>query len=218
MCIRDSFTSLSDLLSDGYIPDPFRQNRVYLVAEPDEAHEYDPVDATDVDRARTAVSNYLGYGQLLATYLGHASHSQWAQEILLHRDEVAGVGSGGRLPVVLSMTCYTGSFHHPPYAPLDERLVVEPGGGAVAAWGPTSSALVAGHYLLAQEFYRVALGPDAASLGAATLAGKTNVYVHSPASSYLVETYVLLGDPATSLYLTPHDPNAVYLPLIYDEN
>ncbi|MBN1658873.1 MAG: hypothetical protein JXA93_10750 [Anaerolineae bacterium] len=210
------FVTLTDALYDGTVVAPFRGNRVYLVAGAEEGHEYDPADAAEVERARTAVSAYLGYGQLLVTYFGHASHSQWAQEILLHRDDVPGLGNGGRLPVVLSMTCYTGSFHHPPYAPLDERLVMEPGGGAVAAWGPTSSALLAGHYLLAQGFLQVVFSGGDRSLGAATLAGKANVYAGSPASRYLVDTYALLGDPATSLYLTPNDPHAVYLPSIYD--
>ncbi|HSJ59372.1 MAG TPA: C25 family cysteine peptidase, partial [Anaerolineae bacterium] len=168
------FPTLSDALYADEIPAPMTGHRVYLVAGADEGHEYDPADATDVERARAALSAYLGYGQLLVTYFGHASHSQWAQEILLHRDDVPDLGNGGRLPVVLSMTCYTGSFHHPPYAPLDERLVTEPGGGAVATWGPTSSALLAGHYLLAQGFLQVAFGADDRSLGAATLAGKAN--------------------------------------------
>ena len=208
------FAALSDDIYDNHLPPPFVGKRIYLSNDPDEAHEFDANDPAKTLAARNALRNTLDTGLLLLNFMGHSSHDQWALEVLLHRDHIPDLRNVSRLPVVLSMTCYTGAFHHPPYAPLDERLVLEPGRGAVAAWGPTGAGVTAGHLYLSRGFFDALFADGLHTLGAATTAGKLEVYTHSSLSDYLVDTYVLLGDPATALDLEADIFYGAYLPII----
>jgi hypothetical protein len=51
-------------------------------------------------------------------------------------------------------------------------------------------------------------------LGAAAYAGQLQLYTHSVLSDYLIDTYVLLGDPATVVDLDATVAYRVHLPLI----
>ncbi|HFD40397.1 MAG TPA: hypothetical protein ENJ31_11200 [Anaerolineae bacterium] len=209
----DLFAQYSDQLYHS-LPAPLDGQRVYLAYPATEPYEYDFTDPEAVAAARAAVQNGMGQGRLLVTFMGHSSHSQWAEEKLLHRDDVPGLQTAGRLPVVLSLTCYTGAFHYPPYAPLDERLVVEGDGGAVAAWGGTGSGVATGHRYLAQGFFDTVLQAGGSSLGAATWAGQLRLYNNAPVNRDLIETYVLLGDPATVVQPYFGPVYRRYLPLV----
>jgi hypothetical protein len=200
------------------VTEPLSAERLYLASRPSESHEYSSTDPAALEAARAAIRRGVSDGYLLVSYMGHSSHSQWAHEVLLHRDDVPFLQNGdppygGRLPVVLSMTCYTGAFQFPPYAPLDERLVLQPGGGAVATWGTTGSAIAAGHRHLAQGFLDAVQEPGPVTLGAAAYAGLLNLHSQSPANHELIDTYVLLGDPAMRLNRFEGTIDYVHLPL-----
>jgi hypothetical protein len=225
--IGGDFPDRSDALYARYGWDGLSPRRVYLTVEADESHEYDPREAGDWESARTAIHGGIRSGQLLVTYFGHGSWSQWAvsewwdpgwvpPNRLLHREEIPGLQNGGRLPVVLDMTCYTAAFQRYEYPPLDERLVVEPSGGAVAAWGPTGSGYIDGHYSLAQGFLDVVLGDDADnSLGAATVAGKAELFAQDEFFHHMIDIFALLGDPATTLNVEFIEADhRIYLPFV----
>jgi hypothetical protein len=100
--------------------------------------------------------------------------------------------------VVLEMTCFTGFFHHPEYPTLDESLVRQANGGAIAAWAGTGLGVGTGHAKLQQGFYQAVMQQGQTILGAAALAGKMELF----AAGYhqdLLDTYTLLGDPALRL-------------------
>jgi hypothetical protein len=160
------------------------------------------------------VRSAIATGTLLVNFMGHSSHDQWALEGLLHRNQSPSLHNADRLPVVLSMTCYTGAFHHPPYAPLDETLVLQPGGGALASWGPTGAGVSEGHFHLARGFFDAFFAGGATTLGSAAHAGKLQLYANSVLSQYLIDTYVLLGDPATIVDLDATIVNKAHLPLV----
>jgi hypothetical protein len=146
-------------------------------------------------------------GAGLIVFNGHASIHFWASYVyqpgsvalseIFHYNQIAGLTNGGRLPVVLSMTCFTGSFQTPDLQTLDEGLVRFAGGGALASWGSTSLGLSVGHEFLAQGFIGSLVGQPAARLGGAALAGKLNLLAKKPSNAYLVDSYILFGDPAS---------------------
>ncbi len=213
------FAMLSDELYDDWISPELAKSRIYLAENASAPHEYDPAEPTQVEAAQAAVQQGFTSGKLVINYMGHSSYSQWAMERLLHRDDTVDLQNVGRLPVVLSLTCYTGAFQHLPYDPLDERLLLEPNGGAVAAWGSTGEGVLLGHRYLAQGFHEAIADSDTITIGAAIYGGQAALYNRSIASSlFLLDTYVLLGDPA--MRLGP-DPAAtaelihVYLPLLF---
>ncbi len=140
---------------------------------------------------------------------------QWAAERLFHRDDVAVLRNAGQLPVVLQMSCFTGLFHEPGGTTLDESLLRAADGGAVAVWGATGLGVATGHHQLAQGFLAATLQRQDGTIGAATLAGKLALVASGAGALDLLDTFTLLGDPATQLNLTLVPwANQVYLPVI----
>jgi hypothetical protein len=116
---------------------------------------------------------------------------------------------------VLEMTCFTGSFHNPTFSTLDEGLVRQSTGGAVAVWGPTGLGVGTGHSELAEGFLRSVYTEHKTDLGLATFSGKLTLVTNQPAHVDLVDTFTLLGDPATHIDITlvPWS-HFIHLPLI----
>ncbi len=185
--------------------------------------ERDPLLA----QARTLIA--FDAGAAFVHYLGHGLQFQWAytgpplqadaprdRQYLLGLFEVDDLRNGGRLPVVLAMTCLSGAFQIPAFVgtSIDERLVVRAGGGAIASWSPTGLGVLYGHDALQRGFYRALWAPGGpAPLGALTLAGYLELFSGSPCCQETISTYALLGDPLT----TPRvdlDARSLSLPLI----
>jgi hypothetical protein len=147
-------------------------------------------------------------------YTGHSSLRQWAAERLFHVDDVAALTNGPRLPVAAQMTCFTAAFHSPVYDTLDESLLRATNGGVVAAWGATGLGVSTGHSSLADGFVD-SLYNNQTNLGMAAISGKLRVVAHQPAYLDLVDTFTLLGDPAT---IPNREPvlwsHFIYLPVI----
>jgi hypothetical protein len=169
-------------------------------------------DGTPASTTQTAIQTTWNGGAGLITYVGHASQHQWASESLIHYNDVTGLTNGGMLPVVLEMTCYSGSFHTPGLSSLDEQMLRFASGGAVAVWGPTGLGLASGHVNLAEGFMEKIFVDDQMELGAAILAGKVNLLATQPSYDDLVDTFTLFGDPAQVLQLSKMQK--VYLPLV----
>jgi len=200
-----NFPVQSEIVAATFITTPFTPQRIY----------YTPPTPT-ITEARQAVLNQWNAGAGLLMYTGHASVHQWVTERLFHLDDVPGLSNGSRLPVLLEMTCFTGSFHNPSFPTLDESLVRKSNGGAVAAWGATGLGVSTGHSELADGFMRSVFFDGQTSLGFATLSGKLGFAANYPAQLDLVDTFTLLGDPAMRLNLTLVPwPHSIYLPSIW---
>ncbi len=185
------FAADAQALASAYIRVPFSARPIYF-APP----------ATTVTDTRQAILTDWNAGAGLLLYNGHASVRQWDAARLFHRDDVAGLGNDGRLPVVLEMTCFTGFFHEPSGTTLDETLLRAAGGGALAVWGSTGLGVATGHQQLAQGFLASTFQSQGGSIGAATLSGKLALAASASSALDLLETFTLLGDPATRLNLT----------------
>ena len=199
---------------------PFWSNRYYLGTDSDiGSHIY-----TDADLLRISFIDSVNLGAGFLTFHGHASWLQWAAEGIVRfypsppypasePNDLASFHNQMRLPVVLEMTCFTASFHRPEYTTVDEGMLTRAGGGAVAVWGSTGLGLATGHTRLQTGFYD-ALNQGETTLGALTLAGKTNLYA-SGIYLDLLDTFTLLGDPAMQLNfnLTPLS-KSLYLPVV----
>jgi Peptidase family C25 len=150
-------------------------------------------------------------GAALVAYVGHANYWQWADTSpgaatpwLWYVYDADARVNGGRLPVLLTLTCLTGFFHEPSLQTTDERLLTWPRGGIVASFSPAGKGVATGHDL----FGRTVLGalysrdPNQRTLGAAQRAGFAALQANG---NYLdlTFTYTLLGDPALRLPFTP---------------
>jgi len=197
-----NFAAQSEILASTFISTPFTAQRIYYTPPP-----------TTATATQQAILNRWNAGAGLVMYTGHASVSQWAVERLFHRDDASSLNNAAKLPVVLEMTCFTGSFQNPAYGTLDELLVRRSNGGAVAAWGATGLGVSTGHADLADGFMRSVFVEGKTNLGLAAFSGKLRLAASNPSSLDLVDTFTLLGDPATSLNIAV-GPTVIDLPLI----
>ena len=207
--VADDFDGVSDFAASA--------DRTYdLVGEPGLGRKI-YLDDLSAETAQRETLEAWDRGALLISFVGHSSWHQWAVEALLNIHDVSGLRNDRRWPMVLSLTCFTGFFHHPEYGTLDESLLRLDGGGAVATWSPSGLGVVGGQEVLHQGFYRAvfAAAPPELELGPATLAAKLNLYNRAPTQAYLLETYHLFGDPAMALNLTIRPwPYSIYLPIV----
>ncbi len=167
--------------------------------------------------AQAKTLNTLAGGAGLATFTGHSNHWQWARMgdtagydyRLFGLTDVDLLANRDRLFIGLSMTCYTAQFTIPAayHGTLDERLVLHPGGGAVAMWGPSGLSVATGHDALQVGFYRALwkAPPLRGTLGALTQAGYNHVVLDKSCCQDVARTFLLLGDPLTPARVRPLD-------------
>jgi hypothetical protein len=190
-------TAVHNLLTD-----PWIGQQIYL-------------DDLPAEMARQETLAAWNRGALLVSFVGHSSWHQWAIEALLDIHDVPSLHNDRRWPVLLSMTCFTGFFHHPEYGTLDESLLRLDGGGAVATWSPAGLGVATSHDYLYQGFYQAVFTGGQTQLGPAILAAKLNLDAQAPAHTELLDTYHLFGDPAMVLNLTIRPwPYSTYLPIV----
>lgn len=157
--------------------------------------------ASDADNQahQQAIQRGLDEGQLLVHFLGHGGRYIWRtgppdlnkNHDLFTLDDVAGLSNAGRLPMVLSMTCYTAPFDNPTEDSIGERFLREPDNGAVAVFAASWRNWPDAKF--SSELIADLLRPGVA-IGDAILAAK-----RASKNRDMIEMYNLLGDPALVL-------------------
>ena len=198
----DDFSQSSDVVYNHYVTAPRTGRRIYL-------------DDLSPNEAQSSALAAWQSGGVLLSFVGHSSWHQWAVENIFDFYDVPGLRNERRWPVVLSITCFTGYFHHPEYGTLDESLLRLDGGGAVATWSPSGLGIATGHGYLHTGFYSAVFDEGIVELGPATWSAKLHLYSQAPVYDDLLDTYHLFGDPAMALNLTYRPwPHSLYLPFI----
>ncbi|MBP1468820.1 hypothetical protein EYB53_024125 [Candidatus Chloroploca sp. M-50] len=189
----------------------------------------DPWRKRDPLVARDRTMQAFRDGAAIVHYIGHGLQYQWAytgpplnpgepdqHQYLLGLFDVDSLGNQTRLPVVLSMSCLTGSFQIPASrgTSIDERLVIQANGGAIAAWSSTGLGVLYGHDALQRGFYRALwAAPRQASLGHLTLAGSLELFGTTRCCQASLRTFVLLGDPLTIPQIY-QEAGTIFLPVV----
>lgn len=189
------FAAISDNLLETYIAPPYTAEKVYYGLPP----------YTDVALARQAIVNGINAGKLIVNYIGHSGISAWGYPYLFKVSDVAGLTNGGKTPIMLDMTCNSGTFHYPNppvdnYEGLGEVVTRADGKGAVANWSATGLGVASGHYFLNQGFFKSFFRDGLITVGAGTIAGKFKLWSIGGALD-LLDTYTLFGDPALQIAL-----------------
>jgi len=194
------FWALSSELADDpqYFPASLRADKLYY----GQTH-------TDPEAMHNAVIAAMNSGRLIVNYIGHSAIQFWAKESFFTNADVATLTNGNKLPVILEMTCYTGYFHWPNFPSLAEVNVRRAGNGALASWAATGLGIAQGHDALNKGFLYAVMQQGVRRIGQATDAGKARLKSTNQHLD-LIDTYVLLGDPASLLQIQ----YPLYLPLI----
>lgn len=197
-------------------------SRVYY--DPSPSHIGVPWREPDPAQAHQRTFDLLNRGAGTVTYIGHSHYWQWAVtdadrdlSYLLSVNDVDRLTNGGRLPVVLEMTCLTAAFQHPSRSgtTLDERLLLHPAGGTVAVWGATGLGVAHGHDTLQRGFLQTLWQtlPNPASVGFLAWSSYVTVFTQGTCCQDVLRTYTLLGDPLMPVWVFAAEQ--VYLPLMH---
>ena len=184
------FVLSSNTLIANHLDHPWRPSRHYF-----------GVDSTSESASQAEILRRWQGGPGMIMYTGHSSVHQWGSERLIHIDDVGNLKNSGRLPLVFQMTCFTGSYHSATFNTLDEQLVRQSDGGAIAVWGATGLGVGTGHDALAAAALDSIYAQKNPSLGIALLAGKVQLASDEPNALDLLDTFNLLGDPALQVNL-----------------
>lgn len=160
----------------------------------------------DANVAREQAFAAFNQGAGLLVYAGHGLQFQWAftavgieRPFLLNVDTATELRNAPALPIVLSMTCLTGAFQHPSFrgTTIDEALVLNPEGGAIATWSSSGFGVAYGHRQLLLGFVEALWStPSPTPLGQLVAAGYARLAASGEALASL-RTFLLLGDPLT---------------------
>jgi hypothetical protein len=152
--------------------------------------------AGEVEAARAEIVRQWNEGALLMTYIGHGSIDTWAAGPLFGSQFVDQIKNGDRLPILLTPTCLDGYFYHPEKDSLTEALLFKTDGGIVAGLVPTGLSLPSAQDVLMEKLFVELFTQRAPTLGEAMTRAKQQVDPTSPELREVLETFVLLGDPA----------------------
>ncbi|NOT57282.1 MAG: hypothetical protein HOP18_21990 [Deltaproteobacteria bacterium] len=156
----------------------------------------------DVDNARhqERLRGAFDEGQLLVHFYGHGGRYIWRTgppDLRKNHDlftlaDLDKLSPTGRLPIVLSMTCYSAPFDHPTADSIGEKFLRLPDRGAIAVFAASwrNSPSINFSQMVVQELSKPG------TIGEAIMRAK-----RLEKDRLLVETYNLLGDPAVPLAL-----------------
>lgn len=189
----ETFQRASDEIAGALGKEGFLADKVY--AKP---------DVTENAVHQRAIHDGIDAGRLLVHFIGHGGRYIWRtgppdlrkNNDLFTLDDVSRLGNGARLPMVLSMTCYSAPFDNPTEDSIGERFLREKDKGAIAvfaaSWRNSPSPA------FSKDVIAQLLEPGA-TIGEAIVRAKQR-----STDRVLVEMYNLLGDPAVVLE-RPHD-------------
>ena len=80
-----------------------------------------------------SIRNAINRGALIVNYIGHAATTFWDNGL----EDPNDLNNGERLPLVLSMTCFTGKYSNPAIRSFGENFFLLPNKGAVGFIGTT---------------------------------------------------------------------------------
>ncbi len=180
-----TFTTMSDILASDYLTHTYQVEKVYIGQIPD---------------PNAAVLHAFNDGVSFVNYVGHGSLDVWGAEKALKSADLAKLNNtDGRWPLLVTMTCLTGYFHHPNADSLGELLLRAPEKGIVAALVPTSESITSHQQPLAEAFYRELFKDEPITIGEAMMRAKQSMPENGKMYRDVIETFNLLGDPAMHL-------------------
>ncbi|MGD8439918.1 MAG: C25 family cysteine peptidase [Holophagae bacterium] len=189
-----AFQRRSDLIADSFEERGYMPTKIY-------PHPSEPANEHHTRR----IIEVFDRGVFAVQFLGHGGRYIWRtgppdlekNHDLFTLDHLDQLALNQRLPVVLSLTCYSAPFDHPTADSIGEKLIRIPGRGAIAVFAASwrnSPSPNMGQALLDQ------LTVPGNTIGEAVMRAKRDFR-----SPVLVQTYNLLGDPAVPVAAPAHD-------------
>lgn len=190
-----------DLASDdGPLPIFMDVKKIYL-------HHYPFLGDAKPDANRDLLNEWSA-GALVASYAGHGSSEQMADERVMLNSDIYKLTNGMRRPLVLSFSCSTGDLDSPLNRSMAQNMSTYEGGGAIGTMcaaaptlGEPNSALnwAVFKYLFASKY-----STETEPIGYALQLAKMNLIDSLPQFESNNSKYMLVGDPAMKLTYPEH--------------
>jgi hypothetical protein len=207
-----NFYDYSDGIADGYepptntikiLPAPYTSTKVYMGDQATEPRATCPSEnPSGVCRQDTI--DAINAGALMVSYIGHGTKTYWSANEIMNLTTLNQLTNADKLTIMLPMTCDNGYFALPRATDASfGEASVRMAAGAVASWSPTGFGLASGHDLMERGLFLSVFQNHTQQLGVATTAGKVYLVQNATPGKYLdlLDTYVLLGDPALRIPL-----------------
>ncbi|MCD6170700.1 MAG: hypothetical protein J7J76_09160 [Candidatus Latescibacteria bacterium] len=193
--LGSEFRSQSEELIANFVPPQFDASRLYVWSSSPETDPYFGGTQTLIDK--------IDQGLLLINFLGHGGGAIWSGAQLFNCEDVGRLHNTGRLPFVISLTCFTASFASPYGTSLGEQLLKSEGKGAVGVFGASGLGWVWHDYYLDQCLIPAFIESEGLTVG--EILAEARIQFLSRYSGSIAEAMArqctLLGDPATRLVL-----------------
>ena len=189
-------SQIDRLVSSNQLRNKYETERIYAPYKDELDLSIDESVTTPI--ARRVIDGFNN-GASLINYIGHGGGGIWSDSRMLDfEDPEQNLTNISQLPLVISMTCFTGAFDGTKNS-LAEELLRSRNGGAIAVIGATSVGLLDGDYVLNSEIFDVMFKGHTQNIGAIFAQAKTQFLINSPGFLDLAEVFTLFGDPATQL-------------------
>ena len=189
-------SQINRLISHNQLSNKYETERIYAPYK--DAPDLSINTDTTTPIARRVIDGFNN-GASLINYIGHGGGGIWSDSRMLDfEDPEQNLTNISQLPLVISMTCYTGAFDGTKNS-LAEELLRSENGGAIAVIGATSIGLLDGDYILNREILDVIFKGHTQDIGAIFAQAKTQFLINTPGFLDLAEVFTLFGDPAAQL-------------------
>ncbi|MBI5375019.1 MAG: PKD domain-containing protein [Candidatus Schekmanbacteria bacterium] len=155
--------------------------------------------------ATDSIINKLNNGAVIANYTGHGALDIWGGgDILFNNDDVDSLAANDKLSLILTLDCLNGFFalvpppHSSTLLSLSEKFLLTDGKGAVSTFSPSGLGYSSDHKVVAQSFFSEFLDNNITRIGKLADDSRFDAYQNG-IPDYLINTFVLLGDPALKL-------------------
>jgi hypothetical protein len=216
---RDKVMFIADDNMQGSDPDPLGWSHLQQTADMDSTntppqadrayvylHTY-PTQSNTKPEAKKAIKDIVNQGVVMFNFIGHGSPFKISDETVLSDIDAGTFTNAERPTLFIAASCDVGKFSDPTVQSLGERMVLSPGGGAVAVVSATEVAFSQLNVNLNKEFYNQLFDRSSAdgqfheSIGQALFTAKilisgSNIFTITNNSKYQV-----MGDGATRLLL-----------------
>ena len=189
-------SQINQLVSRNQLRNKYETERIYAPYKDELNLNLDESITTPI--ARRVIDGFNN-GASLINYIGHGGGGIWSDSRMLDfEDPEQNLTNISQLPLVISMTCFTGAFDGTKNS-LAEELLRSENGGAIAVIGATSVGLLDGDYILNREILEVMFKGHTQNIGTIFAQAKTQFLINTPGFLDLAEVFTLFGDPATQL-------------------